>query len=60
MRKYEYSNELVNLVKKFLVDDNWHFSFNENTGVFDFGLRVMSIPAPVSLLSGRRKPRFRF
>ena len=29
MRKYEYSNELVNLVKKFLVDDDWHFSFDE-------------------------------
>ena len=42
MRKYEYSNELVNIVKKFLVDDEWHFSFNENTGVFDFGLRVRS------------------
>lgn len=42
MRKYEYSNELVNLVKKFLVDDDWHFSFDENTGVFDFGLRVKS------------------
>ena len=42
MRKYEYSNELVNLVKEFLVDDEWHFSFDENTGVFDFGLRVKS------------------
>lgn len=42
MRKYEYSNELVNLVKKFLVDNDWHFSFDENTRVFDFGLRVKS------------------
>lgn len=42
MRKYEYSNELVNLVKKFLVDDDWHFSFDENTGVFEFGFRVKS------------------
>lgn len=42
MRKYEYSNELANLVKKFLVDDDWHFSFDENTGVFEFGLRVKS------------------
>ena len=42
MRKYEYSNELVNLVKKYLVDDDWHFSFDENTGMFDFGLRVKS------------------
>lgn len=42
MHKYEYSNELANLVKKFLVDDDWHFSFDENIGVFDFGLRVKS------------------
>lgn len=42
MRKYEYSNELADLVKKFLVDDDWHFSFDENTGVFEFGLRVKS------------------
>ena len=42
MRKYEYFNELVNLVKKFLVDDEWHFSFDENTGVFEFGLRIKS------------------
>ncbi len=40
MRKYEYSKDLVNIVKQFLVDDDWHFSFDENTGVFDFGLRV--------------------
>ena len=40
MRKYEYSEELANLVKKYLVDDDWHFSFHENTGVFDFGLMV--------------------
>lgn len=43
MRKYEYSNDLVNVVKKFLVDDDWHFSFDENTGIFDFGLRIKSI-----------------
>lgn len=42
MRKYEYSNDLVNIVKQFLVDDDWHFSFDESTGVFDFGLRVKS------------------
>lgn len=42
MRKYEYSKDLVNIVNQFLVDDDWHFSFDENTGVFDFGLRVKS------------------
>lgn len=42
MRKYEHSNELVNLVKQFLVDNDWHFFFDENTGVFEFGLRMKS------------------
>jgi hypothetical protein len=42
MRKFEYSNELANLVKKFLVEDDWHFSFDENTGMFDFRLRIKS------------------
>ena len=40
MYKYEYSNELATLVKQFLIEDDWHFSFDENTGVFDFGLRI--------------------
>lgn len=42
MCKYEYSKELVNIVKQFLVDDDWQFSFDENIGVFDFALRVKS------------------
>lgn len=42
MRKYEYSNELVNAVKKFLKEDDWKYSFDENIGVFDFGLRIKS------------------
>ena len=42
MRKYEYSKDLVNIVKQFLEDDEWNFSFNENIGVFDFALRVKS------------------
>ncbi|MCB6301698.1 YbjN domain-containing protein [Lachnospiraceae bacterium 210521-DFI.5.20] len=40
MRKYEYSNELAEAVKTFLVDDDWHFSFDEDTGRFKFGLRT--------------------
>lgn len=52
MRKYEYSNELANLVKKFLVDDDWHFAFDENTGVFEFGLRVKSKDSEDQLYSG--------
>lgn len=42
MRRYEYSDEIVNVVKQFLADDDWHYSFNEDTGVFRFGLRIRS------------------
>mgnify|MGYP000850874231 FL=1 len=42
MRKYEYSDEIVNVVKQFLADDDWHYSFNEDTGIFRFGLRIRS------------------
>ena len=42
MSKREYSEELVNIVKQFLIDDDWKFSFDENNGVFDFNLSVKS------------------
>ena len=40
MKKYNYSNEIANVVKQFLTDDDWHYSFDEERGIFDFGLRV--------------------
>lgn len=42
MEKASYSNELVAVVKQFLDADDWNYSFDENRGVFDFGLRVRS------------------
>ncbi len=42
MRKYEYSKDLVNIVKQFLDGDDWHYSFDENRGIFEFGLRIRS------------------
>ena len=42
MRRYEYSDEIVNVVKQFLAEDDWHYSFNEETGIFRFGLRIRS------------------
>lgn len=42
MKKYNYSNEIANVVKQFLTDDDWHYSFDEECGIFDFGLRVRS------------------
>lgn len=42
MRRYEYSDEIVNVVKKFLADEEWHYSFNEDIGIFRFDLRIGS------------------
>jgi hypothetical protein len=40
MRRYEYSDEIVNVIKRFLADEDWHYSFNEETGIFRFDLRI--------------------
>lgn len=42
MSRYEYSDEIVNVIKKFLADDDWHYSFDEDTGIFRFGLKIGS------------------
>ena len=42
MRRYEYSDKIVNVVKQFLEEDDWHYSFNEETGIFRFGLKIRS------------------
>ena len=36
----EYSKEIVEVVKEFLKNDNWKYTFDETYGVFDFGLRL--------------------
>lgn len=40
MSKSGYSKELVNLVKQFLIKSDWRFSFDEEEGMFGFGLRI--------------------
>ncbi len=42
MRRYDYSDEVVNVVKQFLAEDESHYSFDEDTGVFRFGFLVRS------------------
>ena len=42
MKKYTYSDEIANVVKTFLTEDDWHYSFDEKTGIFTFGLRLRS------------------
>lgn len=38
----EYSRELAEAVKQFLVDDDWGYTFDEERGLFKFALRMKS------------------
>lgn len=40
MRKFEYSKELADVIRRFLDDDDWSYNFDENAGAFDFVLSV--------------------
>lgn len=40
MGNFSYSNELVAVVKGVLDGSEWNYSFNEERGVFDFGLKT--------------------
>lgn len=37
-----YSTKIADAVKKFLNDDDWHYSFNDETGTFRFTLSLSS------------------
>lgn len=38
MKERSYSMNIANAVNDFLKEDDWHFSFDENRGIFRFGL----------------------
>ncbi|MBQ6972877.1 MAG: hypothetical protein IJP86_11065 [Synergistaceae bacterium] len=38
----EYSEEIVEAIRTFLVEDDWKFDFDEERGVFSFGLGITS------------------
>ena len=40
MKTNIYSIEIANIVKQFLTEDSWNFSFDEEHGIFKFGLRI--------------------
>lgn len=42
MCRYKYSNEIVNVVKKLLNENEWNYFFNEETGVFEFNPGIRS------------------
>lgn len=38
--KRDYNKEIANLINEFLTQDDWHYSFDEDMGIFRFGLRI--------------------
>lgn len=42
MKEKTYSKTIANVIKSYLKEDGWHFSFDEETGMFRFGLSLSS------------------
>ncbi len=40
MNTNTYSKEIATAINKFLVEDDWHFTFDEKKGLFKFGLNL--------------------
>lgn len=40
MKEKRYSQIIANGIKSFLKEDDWHFSFDEQRGLFEFGLSL--------------------
>lgn len=40
MKKRTYSKSIANAINNFLTEDEWHFSFDEQRGLFKFGLCI--------------------
>ena len=58
MRRYGYSDEIVNVIKQFLEEDDWHYSFDEETGIFRFGLKIRSKMQKISYVIDVRDDEF--
>ena len=42
MADRNYSEKIANAIKNFLINDDWHFSFDEEKGRFTFGISLKS------------------
>ena len=42
MKEHKYSVKICNLIKEFLSVDDWHYSFDDRRGTFQFGLNLTS------------------
>jgi hypothetical protein len=40
MNEQNYSESIANAINNFLVEDDWHFSFDDQCGIFKFELRM--------------------
>lgn len=40
MKNRTYSNNIANAINNFLTEDDWHFSFDDQRGLFKFGLNL--------------------
>ena len=40
MAEREYSRELAEAIDNYLIENDWKISFDEDTGVFRFGLSI--------------------
>lgn len=38
---YSFSNELADVLKRYLESNKWEYVFNDRTGVFEFGARIV-------------------
>lgn len=42
MKEKTYSEVIANAIKSYLKEDDWHFSFDEESGLFEYGLSLRS------------------
>lgn len=40
MKNRTYSKNIANAINNFLTEDDWHFSFDDQRGLFKFGLNL--------------------
>lgn len=43
MKKRTYSKSIANVIKNYLTEDGWQFSFDEEEGLFWFGVQINSL-----------------
>lgn len=41
-RREEYSQDIADCIRDFLVEDDWNFEFDEERGIFKFGVNLKS------------------